>query len=51
MRLRYEFQVVPAPLLPWFIARTFAFIPKRLHWRRGAVLAFSDAREGMGDAG
>jgi internalin A len=44
VRIRYEFQVVPAPLLPWFIARTFALIPKRLHWRRGAVLAFGDAR-------
>src|SRR5947209_9767135 len=44
VRLRYEFQVVPAPLLPWFIARTFPLIPNRLHWRRGAVLAFDDAR-------
>jgi len=44
VRLRYEFQVVPAPLLPWFIARTFALIPKRLHWRRGAVLEFERAR-------
>jgi hypothetical protein len=43
-RLRYEFQVVPAPLLPWFIARTFALIPNRRHWRRGAMLAFADAR-------
>jgi internalin A len=44
VRLRYEFQVVPAPLLPWFIARTFALIPNRRHWRRGAMLAFDDAR-------
>src|SRR5947209_9713476 len=44
VRLRYEFQVVPAPLVPWFIARTFALIPDRKHWRRGAVLAFDDAR-------
>ena len=44
VRLRYEFQVVPAPLIPWFIARTFALIPNRLHWRRGAILHFSDAR-------
>ncbi|MFM9963031.1 MAG: COR domain-containing protein [Planctomycetaceae bacterium] len=43
VRLRYEFQVVPAPLLPWFIARTFALIPNRRHWRRGAMLHFSDA--------
>jgi internalin A len=44
VRLRYEFQVVPAPLLPWFIARMFALIPNRLHWRRGAMLRFDDAR-------
>ncbi len=44
VRLRYVFQVVPAPLLPWFIARTFALIPDRLHWRRGAMLNYSDAR-------
>jgi hypothetical protein len=44
VRLRYEVQVVPAPLLPWFIARTFSLIPDRLHWRRGAMLVFDDAR-------
>ncbi len=44
VRLRYEFPVVPAPLLPWFIARTFALIPDRLHWRRGVLLVFADAR-------
>lgn len=44
VRLRHEFQVVPAPLLPWFIARTFALIPNRRHWRRGAMLSFGDAR-------
>jgi hypothetical protein len=44
VRLRYEFQVVPAPLLPWFIARNFALIPNRRHWRRGAMLAFDNAR-------
>ena len=44
VRLRYEFQVVPAPLIPWFIARTFSLIPNRLHWRRGAILAYGDAR-------
>lgn len=43
VRLRYEFQVVPAPLVPWFIARTFSLIPGRKHWRRGAMLAFGDA--------
>ena len=44
VRLRYEFQVVPAPLLPWFIARTFSLIPNRLHWRRGAFLRYGDAQ-------
>lgn len=44
VRLRYEFQVVPAPLIPWFIARTFSLIPNRLHWRRGAILVYGDAR-------
>jgi len=44
VRLRYEFHVVPSPLLPWFIARTFASIPNRLHWRRGAMLEFADAK-------
>ncbi|MCR4318010.1 MAG: leucine-rich repeat domain-containing protein [Planctomycetes bacterium] len=44
VRLRYEFQVVPAPLIPWFIARTFTLIPDNLHWRRGAVLVFGDSR-------
>lgn len=44
VRLRYEFQVVPAPLLPGFIARTYSLIPNRLHWRRGAILVFGGAR-------
>ena len=44
MRLRYEFQVVPAPLLPWFIARTFALIPEPAALAAGAVLTFDDAR-------
>jgi internalin A len=43
-RLRYEFEVVPAPLLPWFIARTFSLIPGRLHWRRGTMLVYGEAR-------
>ncbi len=43
VRLRYEFRVVPAPLLPWFIARSFSMIPDRLHWRRGTMLSFGQA--------
>jgi hypothetical protein len=44
IRLRYEFQVVPAPLLPGFIARSFSLIPDGLHWRRGAILVYGEAR-------
>jgi internalin A len=44
LRLRYEFQVVPAPLIPWFIAKTFSLIPGKLHWRRGAMLQYANAR-------
>lgn len=44
IRLRYEFHVVPAPLLPGFIARTFSLVPDRLHWRRGVVVAYGASR-------
>src|SRR5262249_38087597 len=44
IRLRYEFQVVPAPLLPWLIARMFSLVPNRRHWRRGAILVYADSR-------
>jgi hypothetical protein len=43
-RIRYEFPVVPAPLMLWFITQTYWLILNRLHWRRGAILAFGDAR-------
>jgi hypothetical protein len=43
VRLRYEFQVVPSPLIPWFIAKTFSLIPGERHWRRGAMLVYGDA--------
>ena len=42
-RLRYEFDVVPAPLLPWFIAKNYSLIPDRRHWRRGTMLRFGRA--------
>jgi internalin A len=42
-RLRYEFQVVPSPLMPWFIAKTFSLIPGERHWRRGAMLVYGEA--------
>jgi internalin A len=43
-RLRYEFPVVPAPLLPRFLVRTFCLIEDQRHWRRGAILRYGDAR-------
>jgi hypothetical protein len=44
IQLRYEFDVVPAPLLPWFISRTFSLVPDLLHWRRGTMLEFGHAK-------
>jgi internalin A len=44
MRLRYEFNVVPAPLIPRLLVRTFDLIRNSLHWRRGAVLTYGPAR-------
>lgn len=38
VRLRYEFNVVPAPLVPRLLVRTFGLIKNALHWRRGALL-------------
>ena len=43
-RLRYEFAVVPAPLLPRFMVRTFSLIQPRRLWQRGAMLRYPDAR-------
>ncbi len=43
-RVRYEFSVVPGPLLPKFLVRTFSLIEGKKCWRRGAVLRFGDAR-------
>jgi internalin A len=43
VRLRYEFQVVPSPLIPWFIAKTFSLIAREQHWRRGAMLVYGGA--------
>ena len=44
MRLRYEFNVVPAPLIPRLLVRTFGLIRNALHWRRGAVFTYGPAR-------
>jgi internalin A len=43
-RLRYEFAVVPGPLLPRFLVRTFPLIEDDRRWRRGAILRYGDAR-------
>jgi internalin A len=43
VRLRYEFNVVPAPLIPRLLVRTFGLIKNALHWRRGAVLCYGPA--------
>src|SRR5262249_21021035 len=43
-RVRYEFTVVPGPLIARFIVKTFALVEGRLMWRRGATLRFADAR-------
>jgi internalin A len=44
VRLRYEFAVVPAPLLPRFMVRTFSLIEQSKLWQRGAILRYPDAR-------
>jgi internalin A len=43
VRLRYEFNVVPAPLVPRLLVRTFGLIKNALHWRRGALLSYGPA--------
>jgi len=44
VRLRYEFAVVPAPLLARFMVRTFSLIEQTKLWQRGAVLRYPGAR-------
>jgi internalin A len=43
VRLRYEFNVVPAPLVPCLLVRTFGLIKNAIHWRRGALLRYGAA--------
>jgi len=43
-RLRYEFAVVPGPLPPKLLVRTFSLIDGGRRWRRGAILRFGAAR-------
>jgi internalin A len=42
-RLRYEFAVVPGPLLPKLLVRTFSLIEGDRRWRRGAILRYGNA--------
>jgi internalin A len=44
VRLRYEFAVVPAPLIPRFMVRTFSLIARLKLWQRGAILRYPGAR-------
>jgi hypothetical protein len=44
VRLRYEFAVVPAPLLSRFMVRTFSLIERGKLWQRGAILRYPGAR-------
>lgn len=44
VRLRYEFAVVPAPLLPRFMVRTFSLIEQAKLCQRGAILRYPGAR-------
>jgi C-terminal of Roc, COR, domain len=41
--LRYEFDVVPGPLLPKLLVRTFSLIEDDRRWRRGAILRYGEA--------
>lgn len=43
-RMRYEFAVVPGPLLPKLLVRMFSLIEGARRWRRGAILRYGDAR-------
>lgn len=44
IRLRYEFDVLPAPLLPRFIVRTFMLVEREKLWQRGAMLRYPHSR-------
>lgn len=43
-RLRYEFRIVPIPLIPKFLVRTSKLIEEKLRWRRGVILRLRTAR-------
>ncbi len=44
VKLRYEFDVVPGPLMRRFLVRLFALIDGRKAWQRGALLRYGGAR-------
>ena len=43
VELRWEFPVVPAPLLPRLLVRTIGLILNQWRWRRGAIYAYGPA--------
>ncbi len=43
LELRWEFPVVPAPLLPRLLVRTLGLVMDKWRWRRGAIYAFGPA--------
>ena len=43
-RLRYEFAVVPGPLLPKLLVRMFSLIDGKRRWRRGAILRYGNSQ-------
>jgi small GTP-binding protein len=43
-RLRYEFSVIPGPLIPRLLVRMFSLIEDGHRWRRGAILKYAEAR-------
>ena len=44
VELRWEFPVIPAPLLPRLLVRTFGLVIRAQRWRRGAYYAYGPAR-------
>lgn len=44
LRLRYQYKVLPAGLLPRFITRTYPLSAGQLRWRAGVVLEMDGAR-------
>lgn len=43
VELRWEFPVVPSPLLPRLLVRTLGLVMNKWRWRRGAIYAYGPA--------